>query len=145
MSRRCRRHKERRRCSVQILDNFWDKCFEYKVAKKVCKQAPLLYAPTVPPLLPLLCFDIPPYSPCLPCDITSNSKHKWQILSLLIPEDPEMIAAHKENYAEEHKNKVPTTLYQKVKTMSVLCLLGAIFQVKGSSYSFMFYKTMQDS
>ena len=34
MLRRCRRHKERRRCSVQILDNFWDKCFEYKVAKK---------------------------------------------------------------------------------------------------------------
>ena len=65
MSRRCRRHKERRRCSVQILDNFWDKCFGYKVAKKVCKQAPLLYAPTVPPLLPLFCFDIPPYSPCL--------------------------------------------------------------------------------
>ena len=49
MSRRYRRHKERRRCSVQILDNFWDKCFGYKVAKKVCKQAPLLYAPTVPP------------------------------------------------------------------------------------------------
>ena len=65
MSRRCRRHKERRRCSVQILDNFWDKCFGYKVAKKVCKQAPLLYAPTVPPLLSLLCFDIPPYSPSL--------------------------------------------------------------------------------
>ena len=34
MSRRCRRHKERRRCSLQILDNFWDKCFGHKVAKK---------------------------------------------------------------------------------------------------------------
>ena len=34
MSRRCRRHKERRRCSIQILDNFWDKSFEHKVAKK---------------------------------------------------------------------------------------------------------------
>ena len=38
-----------RRCSVQILDNFWDKCFGHKVTKKVCKQAPSLYAPTVPP------------------------------------------------------------------------------------------------
>ncbi len=33
MSQRCRRHKERRRCSVQILDNFWDKCFGHKVTK----------------------------------------------------------------------------------------------------------------
>ena len=29
-----RRHTERRRCSIQILDNFWDKSFEHKVAKK---------------------------------------------------------------------------------------------------------------
>ena len=65
MSRRCLRHKERRRCSLQILDNFWDKCFGHKVAKKVCKQPPLLYAPTVSPLLPLFCFDIPPSSPSL--------------------------------------------------------------------------------
>ena len=49
MLRRCRRHKELRRRSVQILDNFWDKCFGHKVAKKVGRQAPLLYAPTVPP------------------------------------------------------------------------------------------------
>ncbi len=34
MSRRCRQYKERRRCSIQILDNFWDKSFEHKVAKK---------------------------------------------------------------------------------------------------------------
>jgi len=26
MLRRCRRHKERRRCSVQVLDNFWINC-----------------------------------------------------------------------------------------------------------------------
>ena len=31
MLQRCRRHKERRRCSVQILDNFWDKRFGYKL------------------------------------------------------------------------------------------------------------------
>ena len=31
MLRRCRRHKERRRCSVQILDKFWDKRFGYKL------------------------------------------------------------------------------------------------------------------
>ena len=37
----------------------------HKVTKKVCKQAPSLYAPTVPPLLPLLCFNNPPSSPCL--------------------------------------------------------------------------------
>ena len=43
MLRRCRRHKERRRYSVQILDNFWDKCFGHKVTKNVCKQAPSLY------------------------------------------------------------------------------------------------------
>ena len=43
MSRRCRRHKERRRYSVQILDNFWDKCFGHKVTKNVCKQAPSFY------------------------------------------------------------------------------------------------------
>ena len=65
MSRRCRRHKERRRYSVQILNNFWNKCFGHKVTKKVCKQAPSLYAPTVPPLLTLLCFNNPPSSPCL--------------------------------------------------------------------------------
>ena len=29
------------------------------------KQAPWLYAPSVPPLLPLLCFNNPPSSPCL--------------------------------------------------------------------------------
>ena len=54
ISRRCRRHKEQRRCSVQILDNFWDKYFGYKVTKKVCRQAPSLYAPTMPPRLPSL-------------------------------------------------------------------------------------------
>ena len=43
MLRRCRRHKERRRYSVQILDNFWDKCFGHKVTKNVCKEAPSLY------------------------------------------------------------------------------------------------------
>ena len=43
MSQRCRRHKERQRYSVQILDNFWDKGFEHKVTKNVCKQAPSLY------------------------------------------------------------------------------------------------------
>ncbi len=43
MLRRCRRHKERRRYSVQILDNFWDKCFGHKVTKNVCKQAPSFY------------------------------------------------------------------------------------------------------
>ena len=32
-----------------------------------------------------------------------------------------------------------------VKTMSVLSLLGVIFQVKSSSYLFTFYKAMQDS
>ena len=81
MLRRCRRHKERRRCNVQILDNFWDKCFEYKVAKKVCKQAPLLYAPTVPPLLPLLCFDIPPYSPSL--RVTFPQKPNLKVANLI--------------------------------------------------------------
>ena len=34
MSRRCQRHKERRRCSIQILDNFWNRSFEHKVTKK---------------------------------------------------------------------------------------------------------------
>ena len=43
------------------------------------------------------------------------------------------------------QNEVPTTLYQKVKTMSVLSLLGVIFQVKDSSYLFTFYKAMQDN
>ena len=49
MSRRCRRHKERRRCSVQILDNFWDKCFGYRVSNKIGKLPPMPHAPTVPP------------------------------------------------------------------------------------------------
>lgn len=55
-----------------------------------------------------------------------------------------MIAAHK-NLCRRTQNKVPTTLYQKVKTMSVLSLLGVIFQVKGSSYLLTSYKAMQDS
>ena len=56
-----------------------------------------------------------------------------------------MIAAHKENYPEEHKTKYRQRSTQKVKTMSVLSLLGVIFQVKGSSYLFTSYKAMQDS
>ena len=48
MLRRCRRHKERRRCSVQILDKFWDKRFVYKIANRIGKQAPSLYTLAVP-------------------------------------------------------------------------------------------------
>ena len=74
MSRRCRRHKERRRCSIQILDNFWDRSFEHKVAKKVCRQAPSLCAPTVPRWLLFLCFNNPPFSPFLCVIFLQSSK-----------------------------------------------------------------------
>ncbi len=35
------------------------------MADRIGKQAPSLYALTVPPCLPLLCFINPPSSPCL--------------------------------------------------------------------------------
>ena len=44
MSRRSRRYKERKRCSVQLPDNFWDKYFEKKVSNITGKQPPLLHA-----------------------------------------------------------------------------------------------------
>ena len=49
MSRRCRGHKELRRCSVQILDNFRSKYYDAKMSNKTGKQTPSLHAPTVPP------------------------------------------------------------------------------------------------
>ena len=49
MSRRCRGHKELRRCSVQILDNFRGKYYDAKMSNKTGKQTPSLHAPTVPP------------------------------------------------------------------------------------------------
>ena len=65
------------RYSVQILDNFWNKCFGYKVTKKVGKQAPSLYAPTVSPCLPLLCFNNPPSSPFLCVTFRQKPNLKW--------------------------------------------------------------------
>ena len=52
------------------------------------KQTPLLYAPTVPPLLPLLCFNNPPSSPYLRVTFPQKPNLKWQTLSLKNPEDP---------------------------------------------------------
>ena len=49
MSRRCRGHKELRRGSVQILDNFRGKYYDAKMSNKTGNQAPSLHAPTVPP------------------------------------------------------------------------------------------------
>ena len=57
----------------------------HKVTKKVCKQAPSLYAPTVPPLLTLLCFNNPPSSPCLRVTFRQKPNLKWQTLSLQKP------------------------------------------------------------
>jgi len=58
MSRRCRRHKERRRYSVQILDNY------------------------------MLCFNNPPSSPFLRVTFRQKPNLKWQTLSLQNTEDP---------------------------------------------------------
>ena len=60
----------------------------YINANRIGKQASSLYAPTVPPLLPLLCFNNPPSSPFLRVTFPQKSNLKWQTLSLQNPEDP---------------------------------------------------------
>ena len=58
------------------------------MADRIGKQAPSLYAPTVPPCLPLLCFINPPSSPCLRVTFRQSPKLKWQTLSLPNPDEP---------------------------------------------------------
>ena len=65
MSRRWGWYKERGRCSIQLPNNSWDKCFEHRISNKTGKQSPSLHAPTVPSWLPMLYFDNPPYPPFL--------------------------------------------------------------------------------
>ena len=55
------------------------------MADRIGKQAPSLYALTVPPCLPLLCFINPPSSPCLRVTLlqalnTSGKPYHSQIL-----------------------------------------------------------------
>ena len=84
MSRRCRRHKEQRRYSVQILDNYFEvKRFVYKIANRIGKEAPSLYAPTVPPLLPLLCFNNPPSSPCFRVTLLPTINTSGKLITLI--------------------------------------------------------------
>ena len=59
------------------------------IANRIGKQALSLYAPTVPPLLPLLCFNNPPFSPCLRVTLlqtlnTSGKPYHSKILKTLI-------------------------------------------------------------
>ena len=65
MSRRWGWYKERGRCSIQLPNNSWDKCFEHRISNKTGKQSPSLHAPTVPSWLPMFCFNNPPYPPFL--------------------------------------------------------------------------------
>ena len=58
------------------------------MADRIGKQAPSLYAPTVPPCLPLLCFINPPSSPCLRVTLlktlnTSGKPYHSKILKTL--------------------------------------------------------------
>ena len=64
-SRRCWRYKGRKRCSVQLPDNFWDKYFEKKVSNITGKQPPLLYAQQCLRAYQRCVFNNPPYSPFL--------------------------------------------------------------------------------
>ena len=49
MQRRCRRYKEQQGCSVQISNNFRDKCFRYKASHKTHKLPLLLFVSSTPP------------------------------------------------------------------------------------------------
>ena len=60
------------------------------MADRIGKQAPSLYAPTVPPLLPLLCLNNPPSSPFLRVTLGQSSNLKWQTLSLPNPDEPKI-------------------------------------------------------
>ena len=85
MLRRCRRHKELRRCSVQILNNFGHKCFRHKVTKKCANK--LRRSMHRRCLRDFHCFfNNPPSSPCLRVTFRQKPNLKWQTLSLQNPE-----------------------------------------------------------
>lgn len=59
-------HKDQKRCSVQIFDNFWDKCFGYKVSNKTDKLSTSLPRTDGASVSTSALFWKTPYSP-FPC------------------------------------------------------------------------------
>ena len=97
MSRRCRGHKERRRCSVQILDNFWDKRFVYKLLIELAnKLRRSMHRRCLRDYYSFV-FNNPPFSPFLRVTLLQTLNTSGKPYHSKILKTSKQVACYKEN------------------------------------------------